>query len=217
MKAILSFSAFLMLSYSCNNSAPKNDSASTNDTGKTSDTSVLIMNDTVPVTSVTKTSTPPPPPPATRFLEMQAVEITDEDMDPPPIMDANVNPYYQSNGDPIVVDATGPVPEIDSRIFLNVDQKPEMPLLKEFLFDNMIYPESALSAGIQGVSTIGFVVNENGNLENIKVVKSSGNNDLDKEAMRVMKKTNGKWKPGRINGNAVKTQMSVPITFQLDE
>lgn len=217
MKAILSFSALLMLSYSCNNSAPKNDSASTNDTGKTSDTSVLIMNDTVPVTSVTKTSTPPPPPPATRFLEMQAVEITDEDMDPPPIMDANVNPYYQSNGDPIVVDATGPVPEIDSRIFLNVDQKPEMPLLKEFLFDNMIYPESALSAGIQGVSTIGFVVNENGNLENIKVVKSSGNNDLDKEAMRVMKKTNGKWKPGRINGNAVKTQMMLPITFQLDE
>ncbi len=216
MKAILSFSALLILTCSCNNSAPKTDSATTNGTAKKPDTSVLIINDTVPVTSVTKTSTPPPPQPATRFLEMQAVEITDDDMEMPPIMDANVNPYssdFEAKGDY----ATGPIPEMDSKIYTVVDQKPEMPLLREFLFDNMVYPESALSAGIQGVSTIGFVVNENGNLENIKVVKSSGNNDLDIEAIRVIRKTSGKWKPGRINGKAVKTQMMLPITFQLDE
>ncbi len=221
MKKTIAFSPFLLvgamlLNSNCNNSAKTENTAK--DTTIKTDTLAKI--DTTSKVLVTQTETPPPPPQLeTRFVEMQVIKSDhdDYDMDPPPMMDANVNPYSQTNGDPIVADAIGPIPEMDSKIHSAVDKMPEMPLFREFLFDNMIYPETALKAGIQGVSTIGFVVNESGMLSNIKVLKSSGNNDLDNEAMRVIRKTNGKWKPGRNNGNAVKTQMSVPITFQLDE
>lgn len=219
MKKTIAFSPFLLvcamlLNSNCSNS-PKTENTAKDTTIKTD---TLAKLDTTSKVSVTQNETPPPPPQLeTRFIEMRAVEIIDDDMDPPPIMDANVNPYSQTNGDPIVADATGPIPEMDTKIYAVVDQKPEMYMLREFLFDNMIYPETAMKAGIQGVSTIGFVVNESGMLSNIKVVNSSGNNELDNEAIRVIRKTNGRWKPGRINGNAVKSQMSIPITFEIDE
>ncbi len=221
MKKTIAFSPFLLvctmlLNSNCSNS-PKTENTAKDTTIKTD---TLAKLDTTSKVSVTQNETPPPPPaPESRFIEIQAIKSDhdDYDMDPPPIMDANVNPYSQTNGDPIVADAIGPIPEMDSKIYSVVDQKPEMYMLREFLFDNMIYPETAMKAGIQGVSTIGFVVNESGMLSNIKVVNSSGNNELDNEAIRVIRKTNGRWKPGRINGNAVKSQMSIPITFEIDE
>ena len=90
-------------------------------------------------------------------------------------------------------------------------------MLKEFLYENMIYPEGPRDMGIQGEVKVGFVVDNNGRIKDVRTIKTSGNSELDKEAMRVIKKTSGKWKPGKINGKAVNTQMTLPITFQIDE
>lgn len=185
------------------------------DTAKTKDTIALIKTDTAAIASVSKTENPLPPPPT--ILEMRAVRKKDyPDETPPPYEDERLNSDLMiptaSDRDP---QAIGPDP--DSKIHTIVDQMPEMHMLTEFLYENLIYPVGPRDMGIQGVVKIGFVVDVNGRVTNNRIIKTSGNPELDQEAMRVIRLTSGKWKPGKINGKFVKTQMTLPITFQIDE
>ena len=61
---------------------------------------------------------------------------------------------------------------------------------------------------------MGFVVNKTGKLENIRIIKSSKDILLDKEAMRVVKKMPD-WAPGTYNGKKVKVPFAIPINFKL--
>jgi protein TonB len=198
---------------SCSN-APKTETT-LSDTAKNKDTIALVKNDTATIASVAKTENPPPPPPT--ILEMRAVRKEDyPDETPPPYEDERFN------SDPMIPTASdpGPVgigPDSDSKIHTVVDQMPEMHMLTEFLYENLIYPVGPRDMGIQGVVKIGFVVDINGRVSNNRIIKTSGNPELDQEAMRVIRLTSGKWKPGKINGKSVKTQMTLPITFQIDE
>ena len=56
------------------------------------------------------------------------------------------------------------------------------------------YPKKCREAGVEGRTIITFVVKKNGKVKNFEVTRSSGNEQLDKEAMRVIKKM-PKWKP----------------------
>lgn len=212
----------MSLFYSSCSNAPKTETT-LSDTAKTKDTIALIKTDTSANAAVSKTENPPPPPPT--FIEISAVRTEDyPDEIPPPIDEMETysatitqaaeapygDPYGNQNAQAI---EPGP----DSKIYTVVDQMPEMNMLKEFLIENITYPEGARDMGYQGVVKIGFVVDLNGNVKDVRVTNTSGNIELDKEAMRVIKKTSGRWKPGRINGKAVNTQMTLPITFQLEE
>lgn len=201
---------------SCSN-APQSETTHS-DTAKTKDTIALSKTDTSATAAVTKAINPPPPP---RFVEMRAVRIDDYDEEPPPLIDeiteyAEVKPP-QGEEPYNYPDPTGIEPDADSKIYTVVDQMPEMYMLNEFIYENIIYPEVPREMGIQGVVKIEFVVDVNGRVTNSRIIKTSGNPELDNEAMRVIRKTSGRWKPGKINGKAVKTQMSLPITFQIDE
>lgn len=77
-----------------------------------------------------------------------------------------------------------------------------------------MYPEIAKESNIQGRVTVKFVVNEEGNVSDIIVVKGIGGG-CDEEAVRVVKKM-PKWKPGKQNGRPVKVYFSLPITFRLE-
>lgn len=214
MKNTLTIIALLILNYSCNNTAPKTDSASTIDPNKTSDSSAIVIQDTATKTSFSQTKFTPPPPP--RVVDIPTISEVEMDEEAPPIIETNVHPNFQTNDAPMAA-IDDNTPEIDAKIYTVVDQMPEMYMFKEFLSDNLIYPKTALNKGYQGVSIIGFVVDIYGGVKDVKTTKTSGNNELDMEAVRVIRKTSGKWKPGRINGKAVKTQMNVPITFEIDE
>ena len=85
--------------------------------------------------------------------------------------------------------------------------------MMEFIKRTKVYPVSALKQNIQGRVIITFIVEKDGSLTNAKVIKSV-NQDLDKEAMRVIKKM-PKWMPGKQNGNAVRVKYALPITFRL--
>ena len=98
------------------------------------------------------------------------------------------------------------------------EQMPEfpggMPALMEFLQNEIRYPKKCREAGIEGRTVITFVVKKNGKIKNIEVARSSGNKQLDKEAIRVIKKM-PKWKPGMQDGKNVNVLFALPITFKL--
>jgi len=84
--------------------------------------------------------------------------------------------------------------------------------LKAFFKKNLIFPESLKKAGIKGFVFVQFIVDKYGNVKEIKVIKGL-HPDADREAIRLIKLTNGKWNPGTRNGNAADMQMIIPIKF----
>jgi len=84
----------------------------------------------------------------------------------------------------------------------------------KYIAKNLTYPKQARKQGIQGKIFLQFVVDKEGNLTDIKVVKGLGFG-LDEEATRVLSEC-PKWKPARQRGKVVKVRMSIPIMFKLD-
>lgn len=84
----------------------------------------------------------------------------------------------------------------------------------EWMSSNIQYPKTAKAAGAEGRAIVRFVVNKNGTISDVKIMKSTGNEELDNEAMRVVC-ASPKWKPGKINGKTVRTMMNQPIMFRL--
>lgn len=75
------------------------------------------------------------------------------------------------------------------------------------------YPPKAKLEGRGGVSYITFIVEKDGSLSDIKVLKgASGGTDLDEEALRIVKSM-PKWKPGKQNGKKVRVAYNLPVRF----
>lgn len=83
----------------------------------------------------------------------------------------------------------------------------------KFLNDNLEYPRMAKRSNIQGKVYLNFVVDKEGNVSDIEVVKGIGGG-CDDEAIRVLKMA-PKWNPGLQRGNPVKSRMSLYIHFLL--
>ena len=75
------------------------------------------------------------------------------------------------------------------------------------------YPVIAEENGVQGRVIVTFVVERDGSITDVKVVKSV-DPSLDKEAQRVVKGM-PRWIPGKQNGSAVRVKYTVPVTFRL--
>ncbi|MDE6118730.1 MAG: energy transducer TonB, partial [Muribaculaceae bacterium] len=86
--------------------------------------------------------------------------------------------------------------------------------LYEYLSKNIRYPEQAAQNDIQGRVTVQFVVEKDGSIGEVKVVRSK-DPDLDKEAVRVVKSL-PKFVPGKMNGQSVRVWFTLPITFKLN-
>ena len=116
---------------------------------------------------------------------------------------------------------TAPVMELPSDSDQVFDFAEQMPVfeggqeaLMNFIRTNMRYPESAIEQEIQGKVFIEFVVYPNGELGQYRILRGV-HSLLDKEAMRVIKATAGKWKPGRQNGKPVAVVFRLPVAFVL--
>jgi TonB family protein len=97
--------------------------------------------------------------------------------------------------------------------FIQPEFKGGLPELGRFLGTNIRYPADAQRARAQGRVFISFVVCEDGSLCDHEVVKSAGNQDLDNEALRVVKQMNGKWTPGVQRGRKVRVKYNLPVNF----
>lgn len=83
----------------------------------------------------------------------------------------------------------------------------------EYISNNLSYPEEAKKAGVQGKVYIEFIVDENGDLTEVKVIKGIGSG-CDAEAVRVMNEAPN-WTPGTVGGQPAKVKMIIPISYKL--
>ena len=84
--------------------------------------------------------------------------------------------------------------------------------LDKFIKKNLQYPAELAGSGITGIVFLSFIVDENGNVKDIKIIKSI-NLIMDKEAIRIIKLTDKLWIPGKENGEPVAIEMFVPVKF----
>jgi len=100
---------------------------------------------------------------------------------------------------------------------VNVDSPPEFPGGEEgrmrFLVNNLRYPEAARKAGIQGTVFAEFVVERDGSISNVRIVRDIGGG-CGEEVLRVVKSMPN-WIPGKIDGKPVRVQFVMPMRFLL--
>ena len=110
-----------------------------------------------------------------------------------------------------------PPKEEETKVFDVVEQMPSFPggpsALMQYLSSNIKYPVVAEENGVQGRVVCTFVVERDGSITDVRVIKSV-DPSLDKEAVRVVKSM-PKWIPGKQNGSAVRVKYTVPVTFRL--
>lgn len=105
--------------------------------------------------------------------------------------------------------------EEQNKIFEVVEQQPQFPggSVSGWLADHIKYPVVAAENGISGRVVVQFVVERDGSVSQVKVVRGV-DPSLDKEAQRVISSM-PKWIPGKQNGQAVRSRYTVPVTFRL--
>ncbi|MEN7549869.1 energy transducer TonB [Rapidithrix thailandica] len=166
----------------------------------------------IPITVI-----PPPPPPK---IKNPTFEVVDDEMEIPEIdieIDTELDP------DQVIEDISfdereeeeKPVEENDVFLFLEDSAEPEggMKTFYEYVAKNIKYPSQARRSTVEGRVIVQFVVDTDGSLTDLKVLKGIGAG-CDEEAVRVLKKAPN-WKPGKQRGRAVKQRITIPIFFQL--
>lgn len=128
------------------------------------------------------------------------------------------DPYvYEPNPGPPPV--SEPIKAVDEPM-LFADPMAEFPggaeALQKFMVNNIRYPQVCLETDVQGKVYVRFVVNTDGSIEKVEVLRGIQDcRELDKEAVRIVKSM-PTWKPGMVNGKPVKVYMTLPIRFHLD-
>jgi protein TonB len=84
--------------------------------------------------------------------------------------------------------------------------------LYAYLAKHIKYPEKERSKGISGTAYMTFVVDRDGSVTDVKVLKGTNNEDLDNEAIRVISSM-PKWSPGILDGQPVRKAFYIPIKF----
>ncbi len=84
----------------------------------------------------------------------------------------------------------------------------------KFMSENLKYPDKAMQEKIQGKVFCEFVIEKDGSLSNLKIIKGIGGG-CDEETIRVLS-LSPKWEPGIQNGKPVRVSYSLPITFRAD-
>lgn len=109
--------------------------------------------------------------------------------------------------------------QTSDEVFTIVEQtaspKGGMVAFYEYLGGNLSYPTDARRAGIQGRVFIEFVVNKDGSLSDLRILKGIGGG-CDEEALRIVSASPA-WNPGMQKGNPVRQRMVLPIIFKLDD
>lgn len=161
---------------------------------------------------------PPPPPPAPAIVE--EINIVENDVNVQQVevisTDDNENKQQAIFAPPSA--GTGRAEAVqDDQIFDYLEEMPEFPggdgEMMKFLQKNVNYPTIASENGIQGRVMVGFVVEKDGSVSDVKVLRGV-DPSLDKEAMRVVKSM-PKWKPGMQTGKPVRCRFTIPVNFRL--
>lgn len=154
-----------------------------------------------------------PPPPTTTIINIveDDVEIEDEIT-----IDAEANATTEIQ-EYVPVKHEEEEEIVEAEIFQIVEAMPDFPggdaARMKFLRDNIKYPQIARESGIQGTVYVTFVVEKDGRVTDIRVLRGIGGG-CDEEAVRVIKAM-PRWQPGKQRGKPVRVQFNMPIKFTL--
>ena len=160
---------------------------------------------------------PPPPPPQPETVLSDIIDIQDNEAE------VETTDFNSEDDADARVEIQAPIapPEEEEEeqvIHIRVEKMPEFPggqeALNRYLVRNIKYPLLAQENGIQGRVVCQFVVNSDGSIVDISVVRGV-EESLDKEAIRVIKSM-PKWTPGRQGGKSVRVKYTLPIRFKLE-
>lgn len=162
------------------------------------------------------TQQPPPPPPAVQqpiIIEVPDEEEIEEDI----IVDLDINMNEDDIIEEIVV-FDAPEEEVAEVIHNIVEEMPSpeggLSAFYKYLSKNLNYPAQARRMGIEGRVFMIFVVERDGSLTDISVLKGIGAG-CDEESLRVLENA-PKWNPGKQRGNPVRCRFNFPIVFKLN-
>ncbi len=161
------------------------------------------------------TEQPPPPPPP---IEQPVIQEIPDEVEIEEKIEVNFDVDVQEETvikEVVIADA--PVVEKADEIFDVVENSPEFPggmeAWNEYLRKNLKYPTQARRMGIEGTVYVVFVVNTDGTVQDVELLRGIGGG-CDEEALRVVKGA-PKWSPGKQRGRPVRVRMRLPIRFKL--
>ncbi len=178
---------------------------------------------------------PPPPPPPPPVIEEVPEELIEEDQ--PEFVDQSLEKETEVIAPPKPAappPPPPPPPPKEEEIFVIAEDMPRFPgcenlgskkekeecaqkKMLEFIYANIKYPPIARENGVEGTAVVTFVVEKDGSVKDVKVVRDIGAGCGD-EALRVvelMNKKSLKWTPGKQRGKAVRVQFNLPVKFKL--
>lgn len=143
--------------------------------------------------------------------EMPSIPIETEDDDVP--ADATID-FTDVRWD--VALATPPPPPEEKEeqvVFVNYDTPPEIIGGYDELAKNLVYPEIARKAGVEGRVLIWVLLSKEGKVLGTEVIKSLGNNGCDEAAIDAIKKV--KWRPAYQRDQPVNVKVAITVNFRL--
>lgn len=186
------------------------DEGALKDLGQVTDNFEEILD--IPITE----QPPPPPPPPVEQPIIQ--EIPDEvEIEDKIEVNFDVDVKESTVIQEVIISEAAPVEEVADQIFDVVETQPLPPGgmsgWNEYLSKNLKYPTQARRMGVEGTVIVVFVVNTDGSIQDVEVLRGIGGG-CDEEALRVVKAA-PKWEPGKQRGRPVRTRMRLPIRFKL--
>ena len=178
----------------------------------------IIAEEEIEITRPENTPPPPPPPPAPAVAEVLTVVEDDVELEQQEIISSE-DDASAAQTETFVAPVVEEEEEEESaqQIFTVVEKQPEFPggtaELFKYLNKAIKYPVIAQENGIQGRVVCSFVVNRDGSIVDIQVMRGV-DPSLDKEAMRVISEM-PKWKPGKQRGKPVRVRFILPVQFRL--
>ena len=186
------------------------------ETGEVISSGILLEEEVMIPITLPEKKVVPPPPEAKQITDL--LEIVEDDAE---IEETEI----------ISVEDQGEVVEINENMNIVVEELPEeetiynvvedqpefpggMQALMKYLKDNIKYPSISRQNNSQGRAYINFIVNTDGAITDVEVMKSTNDVYLDKEAVRVVSGM-PKWKPGKQQGKTVRVKYTLPVMFRL--
>ena len=188
------------------------------ETGEVISAGILLEEEVMIPITLPEKKVVPPPPEAKQITDL--LEIVEDDAD---IQETEI----------ISVEDQGEVVEINENMNIVVEELPEeetiynvvedqpefpggMAALMKYLKDNLEYPSISKRNGSQGRAYITFVVNTDGSITDVEVLKSTNDIYLDKSAVKCVSGM-PKWKPGKQAGKTVRVKYTLPVNFRLNK
>lgn len=183
----------------------------------TADIQQIIEEEQIPITM----ETPPPPPEAPKTPVLSdAIEIVDDDIvieedifietEDDASFAVEIRDYIEYEEEEAVEEEEIPLAIVEEKpSFMGGDEN----TFTKWVHERIIYPEVAKENGVQGRVVLTFIVDADGYVKNVTVLRGV-DPSIDKEAVRVVS-SSPRWKPGRQRDKAVRVRYNFPLNFQL--